>query len=89
MKYTDFKQDFLQWFRDKNDVNGVLIVGSYARGDQKPDSDIDAVVFCLEPKKYVNELSWISHFGEVNKVKSETWGVVLTVRAFFQSGSGN
>ena len=33
-----------KWLFELAGVEGVLLVGSYARGDQKKDSDIDLVV---------------------------------------------
>ncbi len=86
MKYTEFKQLLLEHFSNKQDVQGIFIVGSYARGNQKFDSDIDACISCIDPKKYLNDQSWISYFGEANEVRSEKWGPVQTVRAFFKNG---
>ena len=86
MTYTEFKHLFLQWFREQNDVDGIAIVGSYARGAQKPDSDIDAVIFCREPEKYIYDQSWVKQFGDASEVSSETWGVVQTIRVFFNAG---
>ena len=86
MKFKEFKQLFFQLFSEKKDVNGAAIAGSYARAEQKPDSDIDAVVFCLDPQKYLINRSWVKQFGEVEKVMPERWGPVHTLRAFFKSG---
>lgn len=68
MKYTTFKHLLLRRFREQGNVEGIGIVGSYARGEQRPGSGIDAVVFCDEPNKYLNDHSWLKLFGEANEV---------------------
>ena len=84
MTYAKFKRLFLKYFREQSDVDGIAIVGSYARGAQRPDSDIDAAVFCREPQQYINDHSWLKQFGEAKETTPEVWGPVQTIRAFFK-----
>ncbi len=86
MTFAEFKQHFRQLFLAQNDVCGVCIVGSYARGDQHVGSDIDAVVFCADPNKYITNRSWLDAFGSAREVRSEQWGPVQTLRTFLESG---
>lgn len=86
MTFTEFKHIFLDLFAAQKDVSGVCIVGSYARGGQQPGSDIDAVVFCSDPDKYISNRSWMNVFGSASDVQYEQWGPVQTLRAFLESG---
>lgn len=82
MTFAEFKHLFRQLFAEQNDVSGVCIVGSYARGDQQVGSDIDAVVFCADPNRYITNRSWMDAFGNAQEVRYEQWGPVQTLRAF-------
>ncbi len=86
MTFAELKHHFQQLFAAQNDVNGIGIVGSYARGDQQAGSDIDAMIFCADPNKYISNQSWMSVFGKIRIVRYEQWGPVQTLRAFPASG---
>jgi len=53
------------WAHKNNDLNSLLLVGSYARNEVHQDSDIDLVLIFNDPKKYINNLDWIKEFGEI------------------------
>ena len=46
-------------------LKSVILYGSYARGDFKPDSDIDIMILVdltdMELEKYRKQLSWITY----------------------------
>ena len=85
MSYSEFKRQLLHVFSVKSDIEGMAIVGSYARGTQQPYSDIDAAIFCNNPEMYLNDHSWLELFGVATDITHERWGVVQTVRAFFSN----
>lgn len=62
------------------------LFGSHARGDAKPDSDIDIVLMVEDPKAYLNDTNWISSFGEVSHSVVEDWGAVTSLRVFYTAG---
>ncbi|MEX2442025.1 MAG: nucleotidyltransferase domain-containing protein [Alkalispirochaeta sp.] len=39
-------------------VSDVYVFGSYARGDERPDSDIDVLVVCTEASRDLFELAY-------------------------------
>ena len=49
----------------KEHLTSVILYGSYARGDYKPDSDIDIMILVDLPdeevEKYFNQLSWSTY----------------------------
>ena len=53
------------WAREREDVRGVLVVGSQARTETPADrwSDLDAVLFVDEPGRLVGDESWVEEFG--------------------------
>jgi len=74
------------WAHKNNDLNSLLLVGSYARNEVHQDSDIDLVLIFNDPKKYISNLDWIKEFGEIEWYEIEYWGRVTSIRAWYKSG---
>ena len=78
--------DVSEWAALRDDVLGLAVVGSYARGAAQPDSDIDFVLVSADPALYLNDTEWVSAFGEVASLSFEDWGKVQSVRVFYRNG---
>lgn len=76
-----------RWAEGRADIRALALVGSHARGDARPDSDIDLVLLCTDPERYVRATDWISTFGEVARSSLEDWGDVRSVRVTYRSGT--
>ena len=86
MSAQQFIDRVAQWATSREDVLGVALVGSHARGDARADSDIDFVLVCSDPSQYLADPAWISTFGNPQEVSVEDWGRVQSVRVFYRSG---
>ena len=82
----DFLDIFIPWASDQVDVQGIALVGSYARGTAREDSDIDLVILTDQPGKYLGELRWIERFGTVEKHQTEDYGKLISLRVWYQNG---
>ena len=82
----DFLDDFLAWVSAREDVHAVGLVGSYARGDARDDSDIDLVLLSDRSEGYLEDLKWIERFGAVEKYQTEGYGKLISIRVWYQSG---
>jgi hypothetical protein len=72
------------WAAGHDDVRGVLVVGSWARGAARMDSDIDVVVLTDDPG-YAEPAVWTGLLGgEV--VRQADWGPLREVRLRRPSG---
>ena len=80
------------WAKVHQDIRGVALVGSHARGTASLDSDIDLVVRTANPEAFRADGSWIeatdwSGAGvKVTNWGDENYGAVWSRRVWLSSG---
>ena len=58
MKNIDiFLEKVKNWAETQKDIKAIVLVGSYARGQEREDSDVDLIIMTVEPDKYLNDPS--------------------------------
>ena len=82
---SDFLGRVTAWAAHQSTIAAVALVGSYARGEARPDSDSDVMLLCTEPRGFLTETSWIHRFGEVRTCHTEDWGVVTSLRVHYRA----
>ena len=71
----------------------LVLFGSQARGDARPDSDIDFVVLAVDPEAFRADSSWIEAIDwsdagvKVTNWGDEDYGVVWSRRVWLSSGA--
>src|SRR5262249_31986402 len=83
---AEFLDRLRAWVEPREDVRALVIVGSVARGDARPDSDLDLVLLANYPKRYLDSVDWVSDFGAAERVELESYGKVTSVRAAYPNG---
>jgi predicted nucleotidyltransferase len=78
--------DVRRWAELREDVRALAVVGSHARGEARADSDVDLVVVCSDPERYLRDTTWVATFGEVTECSIEDWGQVQSLRVFYRNG---
>ena len=58
-----FLDSAAQWAREREDVAALVLVGSWARGTNRPDSDIDLVILTEKQMDYVGDHGFAARFG--------------------------
>jgi len=81
---TSLINDVRKWAELREDVLGLAVVGSHARGDARPNSEIDLVLVCSEPNGLLVDTTWVSTFGDAQEICREDWGLVQSVRVVYQ-----
>jgi predicted nucleotidyltransferase len=74
------------WVSLRADVSALLLVGSHARGEARPDSDVDFVVLSTAPLVLASDHAWVSAFGIVRQVSVEDWGKLTAVGVWYEDG---
>ena len=74
------------WGEAREDVRALLLVGSVARDNVRPDSDIDIILMTTHPAAYLESVDWVAEFGAVRQVALEHYGKVTSVRTHYGNG---
>ena len=82
----DFINAFVSWAARQPDIQVVAIVGSYARGKAKEDSDIDLVILTENPQQYLEDVKWTERFGAIEKLQIEDYVKLISLRVWYQNG---
>jgi predicted nucleotidyltransferase len=82
----DFLDAFVDWASDLPDIYGIALVGSYARGAARDDSDIDLVLLTDRPQKYLDDIQWTERFGTVEKHQTEDYVKLISPRVWYRDG---
>jgi aminoglycoside 6-adenylyltransferase len=64
-----YEQPIVNWAQPREDIQTIILVGSYARLDHPPDalSDLDLMLFTPQPEAYRDEATWLPqlNLGEI------------------------
>lgn len=47
------------WAFPQPDIRGLALIGSWARGEARPDSDLDLMLLVLSPERYRKTSAWL------------------------------
>lgn len=81
-----FLDQVVRWAGERLDLQAVVLVGSYARDQAGPDSDIDLVLLVDQPQLYLSDTSWAGRFGHPLKQQVEEYGKVTSLRVWYAGG---
>ncbi|MFF5403721.1 MULTISPECIES: nucleotidyltransferase domain-containing protein [Streptomyces] len=81
----DFLDRVTRWAARREDIAGLLLVGSYARGAARPDSDVDLVLLTTDPAHYFAD-AWAGELALGDAVRTRAWGPVTERRYALPSG---
>lgn len=84
MNYLSFLSTLDNWVQANSQILSCGIVGSYARDEAKPSSDVDVCLLVTDVSEFLDNHNWIRAFGSAEKVIRETWGPVETLRVYFE-----
>jgi predicted nucleotidyltransferase len=86
MDASELLGEVVIWAAGEAAVVGVALVGSYARGEARPDSDVDVMILAHTPQPFLQDAGWAERFGKVASQETEDWGRVTSLRVFYTGG---
>ncbi|MDV4150730.1 nucleotidyltransferase domain-containing protein [Clostridium sp. AL.422] len=84
--FEDFIEKTKEWAINEPFVEAIILVGSYARGTQKVDSDIDLVILTSNKQYYIDNTQILSAFGLIDRSNIEFYGECTSIRIWYNSG---
>lgn len=81
-----FLERFTAWAASQADLQAAALVGSYARGTPRPDSDLDLVMLVEEPKVYLADPVWTRQLGQPLGQQVEEYGRLTSLRVWYAGG---
>jgi Nucleotidyltransferase domain len=87
-RITRILEVLTEWVRSQPDIRAAALVGSHARDEALPDSDVDLVFLSRNPDR-LRDTAWLlsvgwSHAGvQLTKWADEEYGAVWSRRAWF------
>ncbi|NIJ14686.1 hypothetical protein FHU38_005087 [Saccharomonospora amisosensis] len=74
-----------RWAAERDDIAGVLLVGSRARGTARPESDIDVVVLSRDTNRY-RDGAWVDELAIAELTGTRPWGAITEYRLVAAGG---
>jgi hypothetical protein len=73
------------WAQRDQRVLAAGVCGSHARGEARPDSDIDFCILTADPASLLDDRAWIESFGANARVAGpvEDYNLVQSLRVFY------
>jgi hypothetical protein len=73
----------VRWWQQRPGAVAAALVGSHARNEARPGSDVDFVLLCRDVQVYLDDTGWLSLFGKPGAVVREAWGDVTSLRVWY------
>ncbi len=86
MDLERFEKQLASWCSHEDGIVAAAVIGSHARGEAQPDSDIDVIILTSAPGHLLRDCSWLSSFGRVSTPIPEDWGAITSLRTHYQTG---
>src|SRR5947209_8583613 len=75
-----------EWASQQADIRALLLVGSWARGNPRLDSDVDLVLLTDRVERYLDAGDLVRAFGAERIVREQSWGAIEERRLRLPSG---
>ena len=81
------------WVRGRPDVLALALIGSYARNEARPDSDIDLLLLTDVPEAFrasdswLNEIDWPTHGAAIQSWSDAQYGVIWSRHVTLSNGT--
>lgn len=85
-KANSLLKQFKEWSELQSHVTGVALVGSFARGDFHPNSDIDLVIISSDKDLTLRVIKSDFNYGDISSYQIEEWGILTSLRVFYENG---
>ena len=75
-----------EYARKTSHSESIVVVGSYARGTNTENSDLDLVILTSNKPDMAANQDFVQDFGEVYKQQTEYYGACTSIRVWYKDG---
>lgn len=79
-------RDVAKWGERCPAIDSIILAGSFARGEERQDSDLDFCILTGDKDRMVQEQEFAAQFGMIKKKQTEYYGACTSVRVWYQEG---
>lgn len=83
---SEIVEELTRWACKRPDVIAVALVGSHARGEPGPDSDVDVLLISANPAAYEESDAWIAGTPCRERAYVRRWGRLTEHRLLMDDG---
>ena len=76
-----------KWIHKQGDIKAALLIGSYARGEERNDSDVDFIIVVDDVSKWFTNTNWVKNFGQMLSMNIEQFEDVQALRVYYQDSN--
>ena len=84
--FEEFISKLKKYAENISHIESILVVGSYARGTNKENSDLDIVIITSNKSDMITNQDFTQEFGEVYKQQTEYYGACTSISAWYSDG---
>lgn len=84
--FKDFFDKLKEYARNTSYIESIIIVGSYAKGTNRENSDLDIVIVTSNKTGMISSQDFIHNFGDVYKQQTEYYGACTSIRVWYKDG---
>lgn len=81
-----FLKKITAFFERDAQVESVIVVGSYARGTNTAESDLDLCILTANKAEMVAHPDFVQAFGDVREMQTEYYGACTSIRVWYEDG---
>lgn len=80
----DFFNELKEYAKNVSHIESIIIVGSYARGTNKENSDLDIIIITSNKAGMIADNQFAQSFGKVSKQQIEYYGACTSIRVWYK-----
>ncbi len=84
--FKDFFDKLKEYARNTSHIESIIIVGSYVKGTNRENSDLDIVIITSNKTGMISSQDFIHNFGDVYKQQTEYYGACTSIRVWYKDG---
>ncbi len=81
-----FNAKLKEFSMNDNHIESAIIVGSYARGTNTENSDLDICLITTNKNEMVENPDFVKKFGAFSKMQTEYYGECTSIRVWYENG---